>query len=598
MMKRNRIQPNLTIDLLQSLSLFTLIGYGLSRFFHKLYIIHWQVLLLTTLVGCITYRRKHLYKCINQIKIKRYSFLNPRLIVIWLFVFCPILLILFSPRALVSSHGPFHSAYVYEIMNNSSPPTNVLLPETPSNYYWLYHALLSVISKSLSIAPPVASILVNGISLFIIIKFFHKIVLILRPEQERIMQHLLVIISLFTMNLFGWLVALSGILSNSDQNISLSTLNPLPHSNPAFKLVISTLILKFQNFNGFPIGIAIFSACLYLILAYKTPTIKQIQQLTILTCGALLLHTTTGLFIIVSIWGSFIFNNFTYLSKHLVNKSKLDLFVLLLPVLLSIFFVYEASNALPAKSNIQVYNLASLIGIILTSFPIIILLYFERKWIHWKSDKIIIIAILFGYLSSAIFILPDNNQYKFISLSTILLGILLARVVHNRVIFHIILISIVLNFLFIILATISNPLFKSQTYKFQDGEVIINTQEQLLYDWIKSNTDTTALIILQVGNKDDSHLFIAGQRLSYVTKGDIYATGNHEYKKRIKQVSTIFQSKNKKKILETFKQISSFSHQYQREIFLVSKGDEILINPEYPLEKTYSIDEFNIYRFK
>ena len=93
-------------------------------------------------------------------------------------VFVPgIAALLLSTVLQVSNHGDLHTTYIHQLLHGLTPPTNASLPGYPPNYYWLYHALLAAIVNILNISAPLASLLLNVISL---VSALGWIILILR----------------------------------------------------------------------------------------------------------------------------------------------------------------------------------------------------------------------------------------------------------------------------------------------------------------------------------------------------------------------------------------------------------------------------------
>lgn len=507
-----------------------------------------------------------------------------------LIAIAPVIIIIFSSRLLVSFHGPFHTAYINEIIQNTAPPPNVLLPETPANYYWLYHALLATISRTFALVTPYASIIVNLISLAITLLYARKLIDHFKLAQSALLKNLSSIFILFSANLLGWAYVLKRLagdsISPSGKSLfQLLSLNPLTNSNDSYRLVISPVILKFQNFNGFPLGVAFFTVILYLFLKNKKKSIEELTILGILTVGSLFFHATTGIFIVLCLWLPWIgleLYSFYYNKEHYLLENKRQLVApLILSILISypaLKFLYDTSHALPIKTSTNLLGTENMVGLILTTFPLIItiIIFSESFKKQIYKNKLLTLSILFGSICSHIFLLPDRNQYKFITLTAILLALFVLIVINSsklrikKAIIPILFFSVTLNIGAITARTIVNPLREDASYSFDKSQVISNSDYQEAYDWIGSNTDSKSLFITPLENKNESRLFISGERLAYVTKGDIYVSGLEEYQKRLKQIEIVYSKESSRQEREeVLQELKRFSEKHRQDIFFL-----------------------------
>ena len=68
----------------------------------------------------------------------------------------------YSSSTLMSCHGLYHSAYVYQIMNGIIPPTNPQCAGATANVYWPWHFMLAILSKSFALSSLETGALINA----------------------------------------------------------------------------------------------------------------------------------------------------------------------------------------------------------------------------------------------------------------------------------------------------------------------------------------------------------------------------------------------------------------------------------------------------
>src|SRR5690606_4662307 len=120
--------------------LFAVVGYGLSNFF-PLTIEVWSALFIISVLLCaVLFRYGSAHGKFEWVKweddfasaslLARLASFAPYLI------FVPGVIALFlSPNLQVSHHGNLHSAYVNQVLQGFTPPTNASLPGYTPNYY-------------------------------------------------------------------------------------------------------------------------------------------------------------------------------------------------------------------------------------------------------------------------------------------------------------------------------------------------------------------------------------------------------------------------------------------------------------------------------
>jgi hypothetical protein len=529
----------------------------------------------------------------------------------------------------MSFHGPFHIGYVNQILNGTIPPENVVLPNYGANIYWLYHALLAAIVQIFNISAPTASISLNMFALVGSLYWINRILgnMDLKYKNPFIISCYAIFI-LCSLNLYGFLHYLYGYFQSNDD---------FPHDfftsmYRSYTILmgddrLSNLFRKFLNFNGFPIGVLYFFATLYYItsLLNKKINLTKILFLMLSIAGALIFHTTTGVFILITVPLSLIivisYTNKGHLKKLILSIEPLELVIFVIACLffLPVFhYIIQASEALPAKPTIETNSMFSLTSVFASTYPLwalmLVGLYFNKEKLS-SSIRFLIIAILLGYTLSILVHVPDNNQYKYIFLSTIMLGtiviVLLDRVACDsgkknrfsalKVLLALALIVPFVNVIYVTVNGFISPWVGDNTYYFEGRSIYISDGEPFKksYLWIKENTPYNTVVIAPYENKNDSRIYTVAERLPYVVYGHFFGEGIPEYHKRVKNVRQFYDpkisSEEKIGILDNFKKFSA-----EREtILLVPKQtvDEKLFNSD-KFELLYSSVDASIYKFK
>jgi len=395
------------------------------------------------------------------------------------------------------------------------------------------------------------------------------------------------------------------------------------------------LIQKFFNFNGTPLGVLFFCFAIYiclLILKKGLSTQKSVLLVVAIT-GGLIFHTTSGLFMLLIIPLSLIITLVNIrrkeLKKYLYGTKisewtilSLSCLVLLVPVS---HYVYSAAAALPAETHFGSsihYITTSIISSIYPLIPLSVLgIYMAR---NEKRDILTLfgtISIL-GYLLSILVVLPGNNQYKFVYLSTIafsflsIIGLYYAYFKTKGVLR---VLGKVLSYTVFIIFFLSIIAIEFRYYKmwgvdktnfYTENKKIYVTKENEyidIYEWIRENTTEDAIVIMPLVSKDsdirpgtiNSYIFFIGERLPYVAYGDIYTEGINEYKSRVINVNLFYsentQIEEKLKILGEFEKFSK----ERTSILLIPKENLEPISPYLNnLELIYSGKDANLYSFE
>ena len=533
-----------------------------------------------------------------------------------------LLALLISTRVQISVHGFFHSGYVYQILNGFIPPENVTLPGYPVNNYWPYHAILAVLSQIIQTPPPLTASLLNILILFTSISLGYSLIRSITALQSLSGGIALAIFGLFGTNLFG----IFHTWFDTDRNF-------IRPAVIAGDYRVANMFEKYLNVTGFPAGVMLYLFILVvLIRVIKEQRLSSLQfcLISVACLGALLIHTTTGLYILVTfppaLFAIYLIHirrlNLQYLIQAvrrdvgaLANQIKKPINLLILTTtsalaILVLYYVYMTSNALPAKSQLEWFSLDDVESILGVFYPLIpffiwgIFLAWQRKELH-----VLLLAqvCLYGYVLTLITSLPDGNDYKFILLSTIIAGFVAALALedlwHRPRLKGIVVIAVLLsltNTLMVGIHRLRMPWFRDKTFSYYGEHVHANAQQSddyrdLIYsdvfEWARQYTPTNSVIIVPVRYKDDSTLYLLSERTPYVVDGSIYNKTPVKLV-RVDRVENLYSSATKGK--EKFQIIQSIRRELPgRPILLIYPHDKRI-----PLRVLNQVDPRNVYTGK
>ena len=613
-----------------SFAVFAVSGYIYSQLFESLNILIWTVLFIFIFIAVL------IHSLLNQHK-ELYSFyVSENFSIKYLFFrLLPFLIllpgvaaVLLSTRLQLSNHGAFHIGYINQILLGNSLPENVVLPGFEANVYWLYHALLAVVVTILNVPAPIASITINFIALAGSFYWINKFIKILGIDKRNpIAIGFYIIFIIFGLNLFGSVHILKHLLHQESILTSLSEPSGIGRMVFNADLRLSNLFHKFLDFNGFTIGILYYLFALYsssLILREKLKS-KNILLLMLAISGALFFHTTTGVFMLAtitpSILISLIYWNKENLKVQIQNVKALDfILVFLIAIILlipALYYVMEGARALTVNAGFgksYLYNLKSVLSSTYPLIPFSILAVFLG--IRKKSVLTFFLSILclFVYILSIIADLPDNNQYKFIYLSTIPLCILniigLDYVLNKlegklrlggKIMFSAGLILLSLNILLVANAYFRSKWFSNNSY-YYEGKLILlkpGSKYKEIYEWIREYSPTDSVVIQPLQSKNDSNVYTIAQRLPYVVKGGLFAEGIQEYYDRVDNVKLFYAIDTpKSKRLEILDKFRDFGSDRSVILFVPENITNIFDLNNNSLNMIYSGKEGNLYTFK
>ena len=577
--------------------IFGVVGYICSQVIENPGIEIWVIIFIAALLGALL---SLLYFKPDPEARGRFSTRNFIFGIIPFLVLLPgVVALLFSVRVQLSFHGPFHLGYVYQILHGFAPPENVVLPGYPANVYWLFHALVATFTKIFNTPPPFIAALVNIAALIISLYWIRKILNQLGlANRNSLITSCYSLLILSSTNIFGALhVVLNYILNKgySKTEIIESVTYKSMRLGGDFRLI--NLTKKFFNFSGAPLGILYFTFALYLSVRISKGdlTSKNILLLAIAISGALMFHTTTGVYMLIiiplSIFISLLIANKQYIGTYFRNTPSTELLLVVLGILILFIpiahYIYLAASAIPAQTKISTSMRYNLMSILYTVYPLIPLSLFGIYLYHKKNfDSVTLLCVIsmLGYILAILLDLPDQNQYKFVYLSTIVFSILSVMTL-DYLFFglkealgffgkSLSLAVIVITGSSILLSWFWHPTsywFLDNTYHYEDNNLSMRNGSKYKdsFVWIRGNTTSGTILILPFPSKDtgpvdgfDGSVYIVTQRLPYVAYGHIYTQGIKEYAAREKNVQLFYSDSTPiEKKIEILGEFEKFSKQ-------------------------------------
>ena len=622
-----------------SFVIFGLLGFLLSEIIGNISIQTWTIILVSSIFGALL--TLLYFKPCPYVK-RKFSIKNIALGLLPFLFLLPAVYAFFScPHTQLSAHGPFHTAYILQIINGSTPPENVVLPGFAVNVYWLYHALLAVLVYVFDAPTPFVSAVVNMLALVISIYWIGKATgLTNLSSKSAFVRSSYTLLILFGTNLFGsihvvlrylYVEILAGGGYSVSEFLSWITYRSMLLAGD-YRLI--NLAKKFFNFNGMPIGIMYLCFTLYISIRVVKGELstKNILLLVLSACGALMFHTTTGVFIIsvipLSILGVLLYSNKTSITDYIRSTKLVELTALftvsLVLIIPSIIYVYEVSTALPAKTRFGATISYNLISIFSAAYPLIPISIVAILLAIKKNKEIIpfLTAVsALGYIFSIILSLPDYNQYKFILSSTIALGFLcvigLDYIYYNlkgtyrplgRLIFIFFFIILGSNILLSGFGYIKSDRYGSNLYSYNDRRIELRDGAKFEdeFDWIRENTAEDTIVIMPFPTKNtgrdevvNGNVYVIAERLPYVAYGHIFATGMNEYKYRKKNIRSFYSpDTTDNAITDALANFKEFS-QKRDSVILVPKENISKLSPYLQnLNLLFRGGDAEIYQFK
>jgi len=414
-----------------------------------------------------------------------------------------------------SNHGLWHTAIVYRIADGEIPPMHPFLGGEPIRYCWGNHLIASLPLKVFAVAPSYTFALINIVSLALAMILVAKIARTLINNPK--------------ISIYSVICALFGF--SFIHPFLLQWHHPVGSSFGPIRLEFRGIpaTVKFCNTNCLPPGLVFFLLFLWaMIRIYQARTTKWMPvylALSILGCGFFYSPFLPGLIAsTVCVCLARI-----YLAREsdrtlFIKRSLLALAVLLGSVALLSPYLISLHSGL--SGIVRVLNRAALlkntIAYILVSAPVLILLsinpgFIKNHLVH--GPLITIIAVAGATLGCYLMVhSPRNNQYIFLILTTVTLGIIGGAAWYafqekfgRWAIFILLLISLIPFYLWL-QRKAGRYRDISLRYREQGGYLCSNDrEEEELCRWIREYLPEDAMII----NSDPGIPILTGHSLFY-----------------------------------------------------------------------------------
>lgn len=320
-----------------------------------------------------------------------------------------------------SNHGLWHTAIVYRIAGGEIPPSHPFLAGEPLHYCWGNHLIVSTFLKVLGLAPSYSFALINTASLALAMILIFKISRRLLDNERA--------------NIFSVITALFGF--TFIHPFMFHGRNLFPASIGPFRLEFRGIPVfeKFCNVNSLPVGLIFFLLYLLALIAFFQDRVSKraggYLTLSILGCGFFYspflpgLGASTVFVCLAQVCFSRAEDRTRLFKKSLVAGAiLLGGLLLLAPYLIPLHSGLAGTVRLVDQSAVF-SNLATLF---LASAPVLILIGINPGFIKNRlapGPLITVISVTAANIGCYLSVhSPRNNEYLFMILSTVTLGIL------------------------------------------------------------------------------------------------------------------------------------------------------------------------------
>jgi len=317
---------------------------------------------------------------------------------------------------IISHHGLLHAGIVYNMLNGHVPPLNPFLAGERLQYGWGYHFLASRITQMLDVTPFYSFAIINIAALCLSTVLIYKISRLLIRDARA--------------NILSVVVALFAALSN------LNILRGLYYSLGIFpEMRGQPFYNKFINVNAFPSGTAFFLLFLYSI-------IKIVQGRRTFIHPILLIGSSVGcgffypgiLPVLVLCSLSVVFSRFLTARGERASMVIKEGVFIVSPVLFGILLLKPYLSGVGAGLGHQLrllepfYLYRNGLKYLLVNIPMLAVLYMNRGFLKRNLDRraaaVLSITVFASFILYLLVHVPRSNEYKFLTLSTTMLGIL------------------------------------------------------------------------------------------------------------------------------------------------------------------------------
>jgi hypothetical protein len=416
---------------------------------------------------------------------------------IWLILWgiSPVLVVyLLNPDfRIYSFHSFMHGGIVYQIMNGNIPPFDPLVGGYRAHYPWGPHLIAAALSKAFGVTPFYSLAFLNVASLAAVLVLVYRISRQL-VEDER----------------YGILAVICSIYGST--MFIPEMLKGLPEGFPA-EIRGIPILHKFITLNTLPIGLVCFLLALY-------SAIRLFKGGRLIGTGILLLASIVGtgfLYpaflpgIVAAVLAGIVVAAVLQASgRYRIDWLRVGLIFGATCVALAVLRPYLTTIGSGTLSNLAIFNWEyvgkNAVKYLLVATPMLVIVLVSWRSLRDRLQRpgLVILSILtIATLGSYVFThLPLDNEYKFLLLSSVALGILggaaLGTMLERRrklLVFVLIALLLIPSFR-IVRLRVSRGRDIASTYVERGTEIhSTNEEEDELYTWIRENTAPNSVFI-------------------------------------------------------------------------------------------------------
>jgi len=317
-----------------------------------------------------------------------------------------------------SRHGLLHASILYQGLEHGVPPPNPLLAGEGLGYHWGYDLLGAAFSRFLGVAPSWSYSTLNIVALTLVLLLLGRVSRDLVDRPARALLGPLVAVFAITPVPLWWL---------KQTAFSQQYFGPLmARATPVFH--------KFANVNGVPVGRA---CCALALTALGTcrrggsrVAGRALLAASVTGCGLLYPPLLPGLLVTVGAFTA------VYLIRSQapdlatrVWAAALDAVVVAVGVVLAagVLVVLGMRTATSVALLDTRFLTADVVSLLLTGLPMVVVIVAAWDGLRRHGDHLLIDQLLVAAAANAAcflaFSLTDRNEYKFLLLSQVLLGL-------------------------------------------------------------------------------------------------------------------------------------------------------------------------------
>jgi len=321
-----------------------------------------------------------------------------------------------------SYHGLLHTSMVYQILEQGLPPVHPYLAGEPLRYSWGYHALAALVVRALNLSPSLSFALINVVCLALVLLLIDRISSrVLNDDRAGAFSVILAVFALTVIPRNLWVLR-----TIQFEGVPLFAIEA--RGVPVFE--------KFINVNGAPLGLVFFLLALHSIVRLfqggRPPLHAFLLGVGAAGCGFFYAPFLPGLGV-----GALA----ACAARGALESRRLGR----LPALrrlrwpfaglaggLVLILPYFIGTSSGAAGKVQLlhpgFTLANSLGYLIVFAPALVILYLGRRVLRESAERqgvlTLIAFILANSLCYIVLHLPSHNEYKFLVLLSVPLGIL------------------------------------------------------------------------------------------------------------------------------------------------------------------------------